>query len=373
MTLSPLIRFGTSTWAYEGWQGQVYRREYAKTRFARECLGEYCQYLYNGAPLFRMVGNDSTFYRPPTVNQLRHYLTQIPEDFLMVSKVWEELTIPAFAKHARYGAKAGQPNPRFLDAAFFNELVLTPYREAAFQPHAGPFLFEFQRHGLPPGEFLERLDGFFGQVPKDFQYAVEIRNPGLLGEAYHRILERHGVAHVYNHWSFMPGLLEQHRRLQRFTAPFTVLRLLTPLKMTYEAAKKRASPYDRIVGELPDMRKETVELVRAAITENRPTFVLVNNRTEGNAPTTIQALVQMLQQPAPSDPAPEIDSFANCPWTEERPTKDGSYHFRGTCRGRTFDHVVTVFEENGQLYGYYDLYQAVALREWHGKWYWYSR
>ena len=67
MALSPLIRFGTSTWTYEGWQGQVYQKQYHKTTFARECLGEYCQYFYNdnGAPLFRTVGNDSTFYRPP--------------------------------------------------------------------------------------------------------------------------------------------------------------------------------------------------------------------------------------------------------------------------------------------------------------------
>lgn len=105
MSLSPLIRFGTSTWAYEGWQGQVYKKTYAKSAFARECLGEYCQYQYQGKPLFRTVGNDSTFYRPPTANQLRHYLKQIPEDFEMCFKVWEEIT--SYAKQARYGAKAG--------------------------------------------------------------------------------------------------------------------------------------------------------------------------------------------------------------------------------------------------------------------------
>ena len=71
LSLSPLIRFGTSTWTYEGWQGQVYKRQYGKSTFARECLGEYCQYQYEGEPLFRTVGNDSTFYRPPTANQLR--------------------------------------------------------------------------------------------------------------------------------------------------------------------------------------------------------------------------------------------------------------------------------------------------------------
>lgn len=293
--LSPLIRFGTSTWTYEGWQGQVYKRQYTKSAFTRECLGEFCQYLYKGQPLFRTVGNDSTFYRPPSANQLTHYLTQIPEDFEMCFKVWEELTIPTYAKHARYGIRAGQPNPNFLNAAAFIKLVLQPYRDAQFGPHTGPFLFEFQRHGMAAEEFCTRLDAFFGVLPKDFRYAVEIRNAGLLGPPYHEVLNRHGIAHVYNHWCYMPPLSEQHRRMGAFTAPFTVLRLLTPLKMTYEAAKKRAAPYDKIVGELPEMRAQTVDLVRQAFVQKIEAYVLVNNRAEGNAPLTIQALVDRLR------------------------------------------------------------------------------
>lgn len=93
----------------------------------------------------------------------------------------------------------------------------------------------------------------------------------------------------------MPSLREQHQRMSRFTAPFTVLRLLTPLKMSYEAAKKRAEPYTRIVEELPEMRRGTVELVKKAVKEKQKAYVLVNNRSEGNAPLTIQALRNALQ------------------------------------------------------------------------------
>ena len=64
---------------------------------------------------------------------------------------------------------------------------------------------------------------------------------------------------------------------------------------TREAAKKRAEPYNKIVGELPEMRRDTVRLVQQATGENRTTYVLVNNRAEGNAPLTIQALVERLQ------------------------------------------------------------------------------
>jgi quinolinate synthase len=92
----------------------------------------------------------------------------------------------------------------------------------------------------------------------------------------------------------MPALAEQHTSMRSFTAPFSVLRLLTPLKMSYEAAKKRAEPYTKIVEELPEMRRETVDLVRKALAENRRAYVLVNNRSEGNAPLTIQAMVDAL-------------------------------------------------------------------------------
>jgi hypothetical protein len=38
------------------------------------------------------------------------------------------------------------------------------------------------------------------------------------------------------------------------------------------------------------MRRDTVELVRRAVAENRQAYVLVNNHSEGNAPLTVQAL-----------------------------------------------------------------------------------
>ena len=42
------------------------------------------------------------------------------------------------------------------------------------------------------------------------------------------------------------------------------------------------------------MRRETVQLVRQAVSEGRHAYVLVNNRSEGNAPLTVQALSEML-------------------------------------------------------------------------------
>lgn len=69
--------------------------------------------------------------------------------------------------------------------------------------------------------------------------------------------------------------------------------------MSVGAAKKRAGPYTKIVEELPEMRRDTVELLRKAVAENRQAYVLVNNRSEGNAPLTIQALNDQLLEASP--------------------------------------------------------------------------
>lgn len=51
----------------------------------------------------------------------------------------------------------------------------------------------------------------------------------------------------------------------------------------------------KIVEELPELRQDTLELVKKAVGENRRAYVFVNNRSEGNAPLTIQQLRNALQ------------------------------------------------------------------------------
>ena len=43
------------------------------------------------------------------------------------------------------------------------------------------------------------------------------------------------------------------------------------------------------------MREQTVSLVKEAVRKNVRAYVLVNNRAEGNAPLTVQALVDQLR------------------------------------------------------------------------------
>jgi len=292
--LPDTVRFGTSSWAYEGWKGQVYQQAYPKSRFAKACLKEYAAYEHGGRRLFRTVGVDHSFYRPPTAAQWNDYAAQVPDDFRICAKVWEEVTIAAFAGHPRYGQKAGRDNPRFLDAALCEELVLAPAR-AGLGNRAGPMIFEFQRFGLDPASFIPALDRFLSKLPPGHCYAVEVRNPAILGTRYHDVLKAHGVAHVYNYWTHMPELAAQHAALnRRFSARFTLMRLLTQPGTSHAEAVKRFAPYTKLVHPQPRMRADVLALIRQALEAQTAVYVLVNNRAEGNAPATIQALVDGL-------------------------------------------------------------------------------
>ncbi len=295
------VRFGTSSWAYEGWQGLVYRQTYRQNRFSQDTLGEYATYAVNGTPLFRTVGIDHAFYRPTSAAQLAHYSNQVPDDFQFCSKVWEEITIPIFANLPRYGAKAGKPNSRFLDVEAFRDLVLGPAQEG-LGTKLGPFMFEFQRWGIDPATFLGRLDRFLGALPAGPLYATEVRNPALLSSRYRDILRAHNVAHVLNHWTAMPTLSQQACLLEDpFPASHTVFRLLTPLGLGFEKAVERYQPYNRIVQPQPQMRQDTIDLVRRASEEGKTSYVLVNNRSEGCSPLTVQALAEALNgTPSPA-------------------------------------------------------------------------
>src|SRR5689334_7135968 len=118
------VRFGTSTWTYDGWYGDVYHRRYRGPQPAKR-LEEYVRY-----PLFRTVGIDSAFYEPPSEEVLRAYANALPPGFPCVSKVWDRITARRFKQDPRWGNLAGQKNPDFLNADLFKDAVLGPYARA---------------------------------------------------------------------------------------------------------------------------------------------------------------------------------------------------------------------------------------------------
>ncbi len=285
------VRFGTSSWNYPGWRGLVYHREYQAKGASTRMLEEYAAF-----PLFRTVGIDSSFYAPPTEDVLRGWARHLPPGFPCVSKVWNQITVHTHAG-ALQPARAGMANPDFLNPDVFLEAVYAPYR-AAFADHTGPFVFEFQaiarRDGIGPGEFADRLDTFFSALPREGEYAVEVRNEEFLTPMYFAVLREHGVAHVFNSWTRMPSIGDQLDLPGSVTGPFIVARALLRPGRSYDEAVDAFAPYDRILEPNPELRRDLVRLVERAVQTRIPAYLLVNNRAEGSAPHTIAEVARLL-------------------------------------------------------------------------------
>jgi uncharacterized protein YecE (DUF72 family) len=291
--IPPLVRLGTSSWNYPGWRGIVYHREYGPKGAPARMLKEYSEF-----PLFRTVGVDSSYYAPPEEPILRRYAENLPPGFPCVSKVWNQVTVHTFSK-AMDKARAGQSNPDFLNPDVFLEAVYHPYQQY-FADHTGPLIFEFQNiprfGGMSPQRFADRLDQFFSELPREGQYAVEIRNEEYLTPMYFAVLREHGVAHVFSSWTRMPGIGHQLDLPGSLTGSFIVARALLRPGRTYNEAVDAFSPYDRILDPSPELRADLVRLIETAVNARIPAYLLVNNRAEGSAPLTIAEVARMLPE-----------------------------------------------------------------------------
>ncbi len=174
------MRFGTSSWSFPGWAGIVYSSERTTSALAREGLREYATH-----PLLRTVGIDRSYYAPIPVEDLRAYAEQLPEGFPCCIKAPAAVT--ALTLGPRIGG--GDANPDFLSIDRLVDDLLAPL-SLAFRGHAGPIILEFPPFGrgrsLEPEAFHDRLERFVERLPREFSYAVELRDRTLLTRALPR-------------------------------------------------------------------------------------------------------------------------------------------------------------------------------------------
>lgn len=298
------VFIGTSSWKYPGWSGllydeqrYLYRGKFAESRFQRDCLEEYAQ-------VFRSVCVDAGYYQFPSPDYIRGLCDQVPDGFRFSFKVTDEITARTFPNLPRHGDKAGQRNPHFLDAELFRAAFLSSLEK--HREKIGVLMFEFS-HFHPRDfergrEFVEMLDVFLGQLPKGWQYGVEVRNKSLLQPEYFAMLARHGVTHVMNNWTRMPTVNEQLRMPGALSAgDFTAARFLLRPGRTYEQAVKLFEPYTATKDINEEAREVAAEIIRmraeaAQKSATRPSFLFVNNRLEGNALLTILAVLTKLRK-----------------------------------------------------------------------------
>jgi uncharacterized protein YecE (DUF72 family) len=290
--LPPDVRLGTSSWSFPGWRGLVYDREATPAALARGGLRAYAAH-----PLLGTVGLDRTFYAPMTTAAFADLAAQVPPSFRFLVKALESATVAVFPRHERYGAQAGQANPRFLESEPVATELVRP-AVLGLGPALGPIVFQLppqppERLG-GPARFAMRLRAFLRGLPAGPTYALEMRNRELLGSDVARALADCGAVPCLTVHPAMPPVDEQATELAAAATGPLVVRWMLGAGQEYEAARERYAPFDRLVDEDPATRGRIVALVRAARRAGRASYVSINNKAEGSAPASVVELARAL-------------------------------------------------------------------------------
>jgi uncharacterized protein YecE (DUF72 family) len=302
------VYLGTSSWAFPGWQGLVYEREYSEARLARYGLAAYGLH-----PLLRAVGVDRGYYQALDQNEWSRTAREVPEHFRFVIKAPSAVT-DAVTRGPRSGPAQVAANPRFLDAAYATERFVVPALEGLGEK-AGPLVLQFSpmpaeltrdSHALIEriGEFIARLPTRHGSVQP--VYAVELRNPELLTPRLVHRLREVGARLCVGVHARMPPVARQAAALRSMDAPAApdaagwslsgplVVRWSLHAGFTYEQAKARYAPFNRLLDADLVTRGTLVHLIRIAVRSGQDAFIIVNNKAEGCAPLSCLELARAL-------------------------------------------------------------------------------
>jgi len=164
------LHLGMPFWGFDGWQGGLYTRDSRSADFLR-------QY----GRVFEAVEGNTTFYAEPSPRTVSKWDREVPSGFRFCFKLPRTITHDAMLRDVR------------------DETLLFLERIHPLGDKLGPVMIQ-----LPPPfgpAELPRLERFLSELPEDFRYAVELRDPMLAEEGMparlaDELIEEAGVGRV---------------------------------------------------------------------------------------------------------------------------------------------------------------------------------
>jgi uncharacterized protein YecE (DUF72 family) len=289
------LRIGTCSWKFDSWKGLVYDAD--KAYRPDDYLADYARY-------FGSVEVDQWFWslfpsgiKLPDLATIKSYADSVPEGFLFTIKAPNSLTLTHFysRQSKKYAEYAGQPNKHFLDNDLLERFL---ERLTLLDGKLGPIMFQFEylnKKKMSSKEiFFDKLGEFILKAPKDYQYAVEIRNPNYLSPDFYQFLGKHGLGNVYLEGYYMPPIGEVYEKFKPVTADFCVIRLHGGDRTEIETAT--GGLWNRVISPKPKGLEAAAKIVRHNRKKNVVTFVNLNNHFEGSAPVTAERFIQTLHK-----------------------------------------------------------------------------
>jgi uncharacterized protein YecE (DUF72 family) len=260
-----LLRLGTSAFSNPSWVGVFYP---PGTQPA--------DYLACYAARFNCVEVDNTFYRIPSVQMVHKWYSDTPKEFVFAAKV------PQIITHEKVLVDCQEDLTSFLNAI------------GGLKEKLGPLLLQFpyfNKAAFPSGrEFLARLKPFLSALPRDFRWALEIRNKFWITPALLDLLRENRVAFAQIDQSWMPRIGELLRKFDLDTAEFAYIRWLGDRKGIEEITKS----WDVVVVDREENLKQWVKPVKDLLGRRRAVYGFFNNHYSGHAPASLEMFLRLL-------------------------------------------------------------------------------
>ena len=271
--MNACCRIGCPVWAHAPWVGSFFTAEARRADF-----------LQQHASVFGTTEGNATFYGLPSVDTVKRWLGEAPEEFRFCFKFPREIS------HDRQLVGAGEATARFFE------------RLAPLGPRRGPFFLQ-----LPAAFGADRLPAlaaYLGSLPADQAYAVEVRHldffdRGAKERALDALLTERGVDRVIfdTRGLFAAKVTDELSRDAQRKKP------RVPVRFTATGPH----PLVRLVGDPvvaanAAILREWAPVVARWMSEGRSPYVFLHHPDDGHAPALARLFQTILQEIEPRVP-----------------------------------------------------------------------
>jgi uncharacterized protein YecE (DUF72 family) len=260
------ILVGTSAFTAEGWVGSFYPAGMQP----RDFLSYY-------ATQFNVVELDNTFYRAPAISTVEGWNLKTPPGFIFAAKVPQSIT------HDKVLVDCDDDLNHFLKTM------------EVLGDKLGPLLFQFGYFNKSAfktqAEFLARLKPFLKKLPKDFAFAVEIRNKYWIDQKYVDLLRDSNVAMALIDQSWVPRPWEMKQKIDLATTDWTYVRWLGDRK----GIEAETKTWDKTIIDRKSDLKNWVDVLKQMVNQKKilKMFAFANNHYAGHGPATVKLFTQL--------------------------------------------------------------------------------
>jgi uncharacterized protein YecE (DUF72 family) len=268
MSISDNLSIGTVAWAKQDWVGSFYPKNLAPAAF-----------LETYARSFRTVEVDATFYRIPPRSMVTGWRDRSPKGFVFAAKV------PRVITQTKVLANCSSEFSLFLK------------NMEPLEDKLGPLLLQFPYFNKNTFASREQFDKilrpFLSALPKDFRFAIEVRNKNWITWDFVELLREHSVGFVLLDQAWMPRIDTLAQALDLVTSDFCYVRFMGDRK----GLEQRTQKFDEIIEDKTEDMQVWAEELKKIVAKGTRTYTFFSNYYAGYGPGSAKLFEEIWERP----------------------------------------------------------------------------